>query len=102
MKDDTLLVHTGREPERHGGIVNPPVYHASTVLYPTMEAFSRRAEGDLKYHPFDTAHTVPPRRLPWPRWWRHLKVARMPWSPLPVSQPLPWPLPPALGKAIIF
>ncbi|MGQ4809590.1 Cystathionine beta-lyase MetC [Candidatus Entotheonellaceae bacterium PAL068K] len=50
MKDDTLLVHTGREPERHGGIVNPPVYHASTILYPTMEAFSRRAEGDLKYH----------------------------------------------------
>ncbi len=49
MKDDTLMVHTGREPERHHGIVNPPVYHASTVLYPTLDAFARRSEGDRKY-----------------------------------------------------
>lgn len=49
MKDDTLIVHTGREPERHGGIVNPPVYHASTVLYPTIDAFRRRSEGDAQY-----------------------------------------------------
>lgn len=50
MKDDTLMVHAGREPERHHGIVNPPIYHASTILYPSMDAFGRRAEGDLKYH----------------------------------------------------
>ena len=49
MHDETLLVHAGRDPERHGGMVNPPVYHASTILYPTMEAFSRRAEGEAKY-----------------------------------------------------
>ncbi len=49
MKDDTLMVHAGREPERHSGVVNPPVYHASTILYPTLDAFSRRSEGDAKY-----------------------------------------------------
>ena len=37
-KLDTLLAHAGRSPEKNYGIVNPPVYHASTVLYPTMAA----------------------------------------------------------------
>jgi cystathionine beta-lyase len=50
MKDDSILVHSGKDPERHYGIVNLPVYHASTVLYPTIEAFNNRAEGDRKYH----------------------------------------------------
>ncbi len=44
VHDETLLVHAGREPERHHGIVNPPVYHASTILYPSLEAFERRME----------------------------------------------------------
>jgi len=48
MQDDTLLVHTAREPERHYGIVNPSVYHASTLLYPILEAFSRRADSAEK------------------------------------------------------
>ena len=38
MKPDTLLTIAGRDPEANFGIVNPPVYHASTVLYPTLEA----------------------------------------------------------------
>lgn len=38
MKKDTELVTTGRDPEAHSGIVNPPVYHASTVLFPTVAA----------------------------------------------------------------
>ncbi len=49
MKDDTFLVHAGREPERHQGVVNPPVYHASTILYPNLDAFTRRSEGNAKY-----------------------------------------------------
>jgi len=32
---NTSLVHAGRDPAAHHGFVNPPVYHASTVLYPT-------------------------------------------------------------------
>ncbi len=37
-KIDTLLAHAGRAPEENFGIVNPPVYHASTVLHPTVAA----------------------------------------------------------------
>ena len=36
MKDETKLVVAGRDPENNHGIVNPPVYHASTVLHPTL------------------------------------------------------------------
>ena len=49
MKDETRLVHAGRNPQRDGGIVNPPVSRASTVLYPTLAAFARRSDGDAKY-----------------------------------------------------
>ncbi|MFZ0353265.1 MAG: cystathionine beta-lyase [Pseudolabrys sp.] len=37
IKPDTLLVTSGRDPEAYYGFVNPPVYHASTLLYPTAE-----------------------------------------------------------------
>jgi cysteine-S-conjugate beta-lyase len=37
LKPDTRLVTGGRDPFAHHGFVNPPVYHASTVLYPTAE-----------------------------------------------------------------
>lgn len=35
---DTVLARAGNRPREHKGIVNPPVYHASTVLFPTMDA----------------------------------------------------------------
>jgi cysteine-S-conjugate beta-lyase len=35
---DTILEHTGRDPAKNFGIVNPPVYHASTVIFPTLKA----------------------------------------------------------------
>ncbi|MBI2215853.1 MAG: cystathionine beta-lyase [Candidatus Rokubacteria bacterium] len=44
MKPDTRLVHAGRDPERNFGIVNPPVYRASTILYSTVAEFEKRAE----------------------------------------------------------
>ena len=31
-RHDTLLTHLGRNPEAQHGVVNPPVYHASTIL----------------------------------------------------------------------
>ncbi len=37
VKPDTQLVNAGRDPQSQYGFVNPPVYHASTVLYPTAE-----------------------------------------------------------------
>ncbi len=38
MKKDTRLTHAGLDPHANHGVVNPPVYHASTILYPTVEA----------------------------------------------------------------
>ena len=35
----TKLVSAGRDPRSYHGFVNPPVYHASTVLYPNAEDF---------------------------------------------------------------
>jgi cystathionine beta-lyase len=50
MKDDTKIVIAGRHPEENHGIVNPPVYHASTILHKTLDAFEaardRRASGE--------------------------------------------------------
>jgi cysteine-S-conjugate beta-lyase len=44
MKPETRLVHAGRDPEKNFGIVNPPVYRASTILYPTVAEFEHRLE----------------------------------------------------------
>lgn len=38
MKKDTRLTHAGLNPHANHGVVNPPVYHASTIVYPTVEA----------------------------------------------------------------
>ena len=37
LKPETRLVTSGRDPQAYHGYVNPPVYHASTLLYPTAE-----------------------------------------------------------------
>jgi cystathionine beta-lyase len=42
MHDDTKLVHTGRHPERFEGVVNPPVFRASTVLAGSLEEWDRK------------------------------------------------------------
>lgn len=34
----TLLAHVGNAPAANHGVVNPPVYHASTIVYPTLAA----------------------------------------------------------------
>lgn len=36
MKDATRATHAGRRPHDYDGVVNPPVMHASTILYPTV------------------------------------------------------------------
>jgi cystathionine beta-lyase len=38
-RSDTRVVTAGRDPTAYHGFVNPPVYHASTVLYPSAEDF---------------------------------------------------------------
>ena len=52
MKQDTLVTHAGLDPEAHGGIVNPPVYHCSTVLFPdvatVLETRKDRHSGEFR------------------------------------------------------
>jgi cystathionine beta-lyase len=50
MERDTRLVHAGRDPDGHQGAVSPPVYRASTILYPTLAAYEARR--DRKYTSF--------------------------------------------------
>ena len=38
MRDETEIVHLGRDPRANHGVVNPPVLHASTVLFPNLAA----------------------------------------------------------------
>ncbi len=49
LHDETRLGHLGNDPHRHHGIVNPPVYHASTILYPDYEAYKHRYDNDRRY-----------------------------------------------------
>lgn len=46
---DTRSVHNGRDPRLQGGMVNSPVYHGSTVIYPTLEELElSRLDHDAK------------------------------------------------------
>ena len=48
MKKDTLLVHAGRDPERYQGMVNTPVFRASTVLHPDLESYEAPRDEDYQ------------------------------------------------------
>lgn len=39
---ETLATHAGRNSMENHGAVNPPVYRASTILFPTIDAFDER------------------------------------------------------------
>ena len=66
-KIETRLAHAGRAPHENHGAVNPPVYHASTILKPSLDAWEakHRPAGDYVYgrygtpttHAFETAIT---------------------------------------------
>jgi cysteine-S-conjugate beta-lyase len=56
---DTVLVHAGSKPAEQKGAVNPPVYHASTVLFPSLAALEqsvrkRNDPGHFHYGRFGT------------------------------------------------
>jgi len=48
MKKDTLLAHAGRDPERYQGMVNTPVFRASTVLHPDLESYEAPRDEDYQ------------------------------------------------------
>lgn len=44
MKRDTTIVNAGRDPEGNLGIVNPPVYHTSTIIQESVGEMRRKSE----------------------------------------------------------
>lgn len=44
MKKETRILHAGRNPKDNFGIVNPPVYHASTVTFPSVDAMHKAGQ----------------------------------------------------------
>jgi cystathionine beta-lyase len=60
MKKDSKIVHAGRHPEQFSGAVNPPVFHASTILFPSvaaMEGSAGRPFDGVRYGRFGTPTT---------------------------------------------
>jgi len=51
MREETTVVHCGLHPERHHGAVNPPVFHASTILSETVAEFRRRRQNWILEQP---------------------------------------------------
>jgi len=47
--DATRIVHAGRRPEWTQGIVNPPVWRASTILYDDIAAMRERGSADTHH-----------------------------------------------------
>ncbi len=45
MRRQTVITIAGRHPEQNHGVVNPPIYHASTVLFPSVAAL-KEAQAD--------------------------------------------------------
>ncbi len=60
-KPDTMIVNAGRNPAANHGVVNPPVYHASTILFPTVQALheaqKRRDPTKSRYGRYGTPTT---------------------------------------------
>ncbi len=59
MKDETRLIHTGRESAAHIGAVNVPVYRASTLLHSTVAAL----EGNTQAYGYGRRGTPTTRAL---------------------------------------
>ncbi|MCW9032692.1 MAG: cystathionine beta-lyase [Rhodospirillales bacterium] len=60
MKKETQLIAAGRHPDSNYGIVNPPVYHASTVTFKTvadMERIGRDSLNNVYYGRYGTPTT---------------------------------------------
>lgn len=49
LKQNTILTHAGRTPTAHSGTVSTPVYRASTILFPTLEALDNKEHTKLRY-----------------------------------------------------
>jgi cystathionine beta-lyase len=61
MKPETKVTTLGRDPEANFGVVNPPVYHASTILFPNLAAYDdshkTKAKNQMRYGRYGTPTT---------------------------------------------
>jgi len=48
MKKDTILAHAGRDPRRYQGMVNTPVFRASTILHDDLESYEAPRDEDYQ------------------------------------------------------
>ena len=53
----TTITHAGRHPHDNHGVVNPPVYHASTILQPSLDAFEAARKPDWNGYRYGRAGT---------------------------------------------
>lgn len=58
-RPETALLHYGRSPEKYAGVVNPPIYRGSTILFPTVAAM-HEAERNWHAEPYYGRHGTPP------------------------------------------
>ena len=59
----TELLHGGRDPARHGGMVNIPIYRGSTVLAHSLEQWESRKQPDNPYASYGRFGTPTTRAL---------------------------------------
>ena len=57
MAARTRLVHAGRHPHDNHGVVNPPVYHASTILQPSLAVWEASRKPDFPGYRYGRAGT---------------------------------------------
>src|SRR3989442_2610693 len=48
MREETKIIHSGLHPERFQGAVNPPVFHASTILSESVDEYRRKRKDWLQ------------------------------------------------------
>ena len=53
----TRIAHAGRQPHDNHGVVNPPVYHASTILQPSLDKFEAARRPDWAGYRYGRAGT---------------------------------------------
>ncbi len=46
LRRETILGRSGRDPQRFEGVVNPPVFHASTIVFPDVQSYRERTGPD--------------------------------------------------------
>lgn len=48
LRRDTIATHAGRDPQKHAGLVNMPVFRGSTVLFPDVDSYEHRDPNNFK------------------------------------------------------